>query len=265
MTDHKQDTRKRQAGGAAERLSWLVSNAKAVSPGAFRLLVVLADHAKRDGTAWPSWKRLKELTGAAADTTIMRQLDELKGTGLVALIHRGKGSRSVNHYQLSGAVHGWVSTCADASTEDEGYLAPPQGDTLRDGKLSTCADARGNKERTRTGGAEPNPPFLVNRENQPTQPAHPLKAGAGLVDSLGSDETNAADLAAEAEARAVKLQEAADAKAAADLAEWEAIWPCAGCGLEHWTDDLERHRKFVKRGGDESGTVCDGCKEGVRG
>ena len=39
----------------------------------------------------------------------------------------------------------------------------------------------------------------------------------------------------------------AKAKAAADLAEYEAIPPCADCGLEHWTTDLERWQKVQQR------------------
>ena len=115
MSDTTKDTTKQKVGGPAQRLSWLVSNAKNVTTGAFRLLVVLADHAKHDGTAYPSWARLKELTGVS-HSSIDRQLAELKAAGLVTLTHHGKGSRTVNHYQLSGAINGWVSSPASGAT-----------------------------------------------------------------------------------------------------------------------------------------------------
>ncbi len=178
MTDNTKDTTKRKEGGPAERLSWLVSNAKDVTPGAFRLLVVLADHAKHDGTAYPSWARLKELTGVS-HSSIDRQLAKLKAAGLVILTHHGKGSRTVNHYQLSGAINGWVSSPVGGTSDDV--------DTLVENEASSPVGGTGNP------GTNPgiNPPHLseggVNnpREGRGQGSARPSQGSKGSGQGSG--------------------------------------------------------------------------------
>ena len=91
-----------------------------------------------------------------------------------------------------------------------------------------------------------------------------------MVDSRRemSDEDRAS-IRASAAAEVVKLAEAAEAKAAADKAEFEAIWPCATCG-ERWTtksgrgvaEELANHRKHVQRQRPDftQETLCDACR-----
>ena len=274
------DSTKRAPGGPAERMEWLTANASAVNAGAFRLLVIIANHAKRNGMAYPSWERLMALTGVS-HSSIDRQLAELKAAGLITITHNGKGSRTVNHYQLSGAVDGWVSSPADGTTEDVTSpvggttVVPPTGHGLsRPRDESSPADGTGNPGLNKVKNPTPahsGAGVVLNPDESTNQTAHGLTPG-GLVDSSegeGDEDDEwwdamqaekAAKAVNEAAAKAVKLAEAAAAKAAADLAEWESIPPCADCGRERWTDDLDKHRKAVKRGATPDVLVCLDCR-----
>ena len=256
MSDHQQDTRKRKAGGPAERLQWLQDNAGMVSAGAFRVLVILTNHAKNNGTSYPSWGRLEELTGVA-HSSIDRQLAELKAAGLVSVIHSGKGSRTVNTYQLSGAVDGWVSSPASGTTQDT-PLVPSAGlDSSRQWDLSSPASGTGNPNKNKKERGEATRSFISNIENQPTKPADRLKAGAGLVDSLLSEGDRDESKIAEIQVQALA------AKVEKDKAEAEAIPPCHGCGRAHWTPDIAKERHAVKTGSPLSNRICFNCPGAV--
>ena len=255
----------RKIGGPKDRLGWLIANASAVNAGAYRLLSILVNDANHAGICHPSWERLKELSGTGHNSTIDRQLDELKAAGLVEIVRHGKGTRTVNTYRLTGHYTDWESSCAHATR----VVAPTQQELSPPRNLTSCAHATGNPRIN--PGLNPHHPSGVGvlnpRINQPT--ATGLRPG-GLVDSRRemSDEDRAS-IRASAAAEVVKLAEAAEAKAAADKAEFEAIWPCATCG-ERWTaksgksvaEELGRHRKYVERQRPDftQETSCDSCR-----
>ena len=267
----------RKAGGPKDRLGWLIANASAVNAGAFRLLSILVNDANHAGLCYPSWARLKELSGTAYNMTIARQLDELKAAGLVEIVRHGKGTRTVNTYRLTGHYTDWESSSPQATTE-EGLSSSPQATRVvaprlqglsPPGYLTSSPQATGNPP-FNPGLNPPHPSgvgVLNPRLNQPT--ATGLRPG-GLVESPRKlTDEDRASIQAAAAAQAVKLQEAAEAKAAADKAEFEAIWPCATCG-ERWTtksgrgvaEELANHRKHVQRQRPDftQETLCDACR-----
>ena len=256
MTDNTKNTTQRKVGGPAERLSWLVANAKDVTPGAFRLLVVLADHAKHDGTAYPSWARLKELTGVS-HSSIDRQLVELKAAGLVTLTHHGKGSRTVNHYQLSGAIHGWVSSPAGGTTDDVNTSVENGASSPVDG-IRVVPPAGQESSRGRDTGSPVdgigNPvynPVINPRESCQPNPPGDSRWGVGLVDSQVKVE-------ATAEVERAKSARAA-AKAEVERALLEETPPCYRCERERWTDDRDKQLHFLRTGGTPDNAICSDC------
>ncbi len=53
---------------------------------------------------------------------------------------------------------------------------------------------------------------------------------------------------------------AAEEKRAKEIEEWESIPECADCGRDRWTDNLDQHRKSVKRGATPDVLVCVDCR-----
>ena len=96
------DLPERKTGGPADRLGWLVGQARQSTNGGFKALAALVQHSNATGTCWPSRALLMLETGMSA-RALDRGIADLKASGAVSVKH----GRAVSTYQLSGGLNGW--------------------------------------------------------------------------------------------------------------------------------------------------------------
>lgn len=62
--------------------------------------------ANNSGNPYPSYKKIKEYTGIASDSTISASIKRLEQAGLIAKIHQGKAEGDSNVYQVNYVYKG---------------------------------------------------------------------------------------------------------------------------------------------------------------
>lgn len=162
-------------------MSWAL-HVPELSPVRKLVLVAIADHANRDGVAWPSAATIAATLGLSR-STVWRHTAALAAAGLLvkdAQQHREDGTLGVVVYRLPVAVEKSVDRVAEL--RDSSRVAE-----LRDDRVATDRESPGHRvaQLARSGIVRTEPNYARARAREDRDPAR----RNGAVDSRGSSGT----------------------------------------------------------------------------